>query len=81
MRDYTSKAANYSIDLRVQDLRSIAETQRDNVGDDEYMRGMYNGLALAWTIIAEPYGAEPEYFPSRQTEPTPSTNHPEQGEV
>ncbi len=61
MRTYETKAANYSIDLRVKDLKNIVEVQKEQGLEDPYMRGMYNGLALAWSIIAEPYGAEPEY--------------------
>lgn len=63
MREYKTKAENYSIDKRVADLKSLVQTQKDctKPGDD-YMVGMYNGLALAWSIIAEPYGAEPEYM-------------------
>jgi hypothetical protein len=54
-----TKRENYRIDLRLQDLKDIVEIQcsKGNYDQGHYMRGMANGLMLAWHIIAEPYGS------------------------
>lgn len=64
MKEYKSKYDNYDIGQRLADLKSVVEVQcsKGNYDVDEYMRGMANGLLLAWTIIREPYGAEVPYF-------------------
>jgi hypothetical protein len=58
------KSDSYPIDQRIADLQSIIETQcsRGNYDTSEYMRGMANGLLLAWNIVVEPYGTEVPYF-------------------
>jgi hypothetical protein len=63
-KKYASKRENYNIYLRIADLKSIVETQcsRGNYDTSEYMRGMANGLLLAWHILIEPYGTEVPYF-------------------
>lgn len=74
-KQYNSKYENYDISQRLADLRNIVEIQcsRGNYDVDHYMRGMANGLLLAWTIMAEPYGAStpffhPEVVPKESTE-------------
>ncbi len=64
IKEYTSKYDNYNISQRLEDLKNIVKIQcsKGNWDVDEYMRGMANGLMLAWNIIAEPYGAEVPYF-------------------
>lgn len=57
MEDYKSKYDNYDIGQRLSDLKNVVEIQEKCI-DDEYMRGMYNGLILAWSIIREPYGKD-----------------------
>jgi hypothetical protein len=56
------KSDSYPIDQRIADLQSVIETQcsRGNYDTSEYMRGMANGLLLAWSIVVEPYGTEPQ---------------------
>ncbi len=63
---YASKSDNYDIGQRLNDLENIVEIQcsKGNFDQGEYMRGMANGLLLAWSIIREPYGAEVPYFNS-----------------
>ena len=62
--EYKSKFDNYDIAQRVADLKSVVEIQcsTGNADQGEYMRGMANGLLLAWHIIVEPYGKEITYF-------------------
>lgn len=61
---YDSKYDNYNIAQRLEDLRSVVEisASKGNGDANEYMRGMANGLLLAWTIMAEPYGKEVPYL-------------------
>lgn len=63
-KEHQSKYDNYDIGQRIADLKSIVETQcsEGNWSVNEYMRGMANGLLLAWFIIREPYGAEVPFF-------------------
>lgn len=62
--EYKSKYDNYAIDQRISDLKSTVEAAcvPGTVDYDDYMRGMANGLLLAWTIMHEPYGKEVPYF-------------------
>lgn len=62
--DFQSKYENYDIGQRLADLRNIVEIQcsKGNYDTSEYMRGMANGLLLAWHIIREPYGSTVPYF-------------------
>lgn len=62
--EYGSKYGNYDISQRLADLKNIVEIQCDpsNALVNEYMRGMANGLMLAWYIMREPYGVEVPYF-------------------
>lgn len=62
IKKYASKSENYDIATRIEDLKSVVQTQCDQDLRSEYMRGMANGLLLAWTIVHEPYGAEVPYF-------------------
>lgn len=64
IQDYSSKFDNYDIGQRLADLKNVVEIQADNIGESEYMRGMANGLLLAWSIMREPYGQEVPYFES-----------------
>ena len=59
-----SKYDNYDIGQRLDDLESVLKVQCSpgNYDQSEYMRGMANGLLLAWYIIREPYGKEVPYF-------------------
>ncbi len=68
MKEYTSKYDNYDIGQRLEDLKSIVETQcsKGNFDQNEYMRGMANGLLLAWYIMREPYGADIPYLKSAE---------------
>lgn len=61
---YRSKYDNYDIGQRLADLKNVVEIQCDvgNWNHNEYMRGMANGLLLAWYIIMEPYGKKVPYF-------------------
>lgn len=61
---YKSKYDNYNIAQRLDDLKTVVATQCSggNHDVDDYMRGMANGLLLAWYIMAEPYGKEVPYF-------------------
>jgi hypothetical protein len=58
-----SKFEEYTQEQRLADLKSIMETQcsKGNYDVDEYMRGMANGLLLAWSIMGEPYGSDVPY--------------------
>lgn len=71
MKEYDSKYDNYDIGQRLSDLKNIVEIQCSpgNYDQGEYMRGMANGLLLAWNIIREPYGAEVPYFETPTKEP------------
>ena len=64
-KEYDSKRANYHLGHRFDDLKNIVEIQL-NQGDclqtDEYMRGMANGLLLAWNTMAEPYDDEVKFI-------------------
>ena len=64
MKEYKSKFDNYDIGQRLDDLKNAVEIQcsKGNYDHSEYMRGMANGLLLAWHIIREPYGAEVPYL-------------------
>jgi hypothetical protein len=64
LAEYKSKYENYDIGQRLADLKDIVEIQcsKGNFDQGEYMRGMANGLLLAWYIMREPYGAEVPYF-------------------
>lgn len=67
---YASKYDNYNIAQRLDDLRTIVEIQcsKGNYDVNEYMRGMANGLLLAWNTIAEPYGKEVPFIGPHDTE-------------
>lgn len=72
INQYESKYENYDIGQRLDDLKSIVETQcsKGNFNQNEYMRGMANGLLLAWYVMREPYGKEiPYYFPDAEKSP------------
>ena len=61
--DYKSKYENYDIGQRLEDLRNIVRIQCEGTDlTDDYMRGMANGLLLAWTTIREPYGTEIKFY-------------------
>jgi len=64
IKKYDSKYENYDISQRLDDLKDVVEIQCDpaNANADEYMRGMANGLLLAWSIIREPYGSNVNYI-------------------
>ena len=64
IKKYESKYDNYDIGQRLSDLKNIVEIQcsKGNFDQGEYMRGMANGLLLAWYIIREPYGDHVPYF-------------------
>ena len=64
VKEHQSKADNYDIGQRLEDLKNVVEIQCSpgNVDQGEYMRGMANGLLLAWHIIREPLLAEIPYF-------------------
>lgn len=66
IKEYESKYGNYDIGQRLADLKNIVEIQctKGNYDANEYMRGMANGLLLAWHIIREPYGKDVPYFES-----------------
>jgi hypothetical protein len=69
INNYLSKFENYDIGQRLADLRNVVEIQCQKENHkDEYMRGMANGLLLAWHIIREPYGADIPYFTDSQGE-------------
>lgn len=55
-----SKYEEYTIEQRIEDLKKIVDIQCSdgNWNCDEYMRGMANGLLLAYNTIAEPYGKD-----------------------
>lgn len=55
-----SKFEEYTLEQRISDLEDILKIQchDENWQCSEYMRGMANGLLLAWSIIAEPYGKD-----------------------
>lgn len=71
MKEYKSKYDNYDIGQRLADLKSIVEIQcsKGNFDQGEYMRGMANGLLIAWYTIREPYGAEVPFFDPPQDTP------------
>ncbi len=57
-----SKYEEYTDEQRKEDLKSVLDIATDPGNlSDAYMQGMANGLILAWTIIAEPYGTDPKY--------------------
>lgn len=62
--EYKSKYDNYDIGQRLSNLGSIVKIQcsKGNYDANEYMRGVANGLLLAWNIIREPYGEDIPYF-------------------
>ena len=65
IKKYDSKRANYHLGHRFEDLKNILEIQLkqgDCLHTNDYMRGMANGLILAWHTMAEPYGCEVEYI-------------------
>lgn len=64
IKQYKSKFENYDISQRLSDLESVLKIQcsKGNYDYDDYMRGMANGLLLAWNIIREPYGTKINYF-------------------
>ena len=61
---HKSKLENYDIGQRLVDLENVLEIacSKGNYDVDEYMRGMANGLLLAWNIIREPYGTAVPFF-------------------
>ena len=59
---HPSKYDQYTFDQRKADLKNVLDIQVANAKYDEYMRGMANGLMLAWTIMAEPYGTDVKYL-------------------
>lgn len=70
IEEYKSKFENYDIGQRLADLKNILEVQFDTTepGSD-YMRGMYNGLLLAWHIMREPYGKDVPYMDAPEINP------------
>lgn len=68
--EYKSKYENYDIGQRLEDLKNVVEIQcsTGNFDQGEYMRGMANGLMLAWYILREPYGKEVPYFDAPESE-------------
>lgn len=65
IREYKTKRENYHIGLRLSDLESCVKTQLEcSPQDDDYMRGMANGLLMAWSIMAEPYGEDVQFIES-----------------
>lgn len=68
IKEYSSKYENYDIGQRLADLKNIVQIQcsKGTYDVDEYMRGMANGLLLAWYIMREPYGSEVPYFKERK---------------
>lgn len=69
---YSSKYESYDIAQRVADLENILKIQcsKGNYDVDEYMRGMANGLLLAWNTIVEPYGKDVKFFEPPSGSPT-----------
>jgi hypothetical protein len=67
IKEYDSKFENYDISQRLADLKKTVEIQcsAGNYDQGEYMRGMANGLLLAWYIMREPYGADVPYLDFR----------------
>lgn len=61
-----TKRENYHIVHRISDLEKIVAIQcsKGNYDANEYMRGMANGLILAWHILMRPYGSEINYIDS-----------------
>jgi len=57
LKSYSTKMDNYHLIHRIDDLKSILDIQcsKGNYDADEYMRGMANGLLLAWHTLMEPY--------------------------
>lgn len=65
LKEYNSKRANYHIGHRFDDLKNIVEIQLhqgDCLQSDEYMRGVANGLLLAWNTMTEPYDQDVKYI-------------------
>ena len=62
-RNKMSKRDNYHLLHRIEDLRNVKDTQcsKGNYDYDEYMRGMANGLLLAWNILMEPYDTDVKF--------------------
>lgn len=58
-----SKYEQYTPEQRLADLKNVVDIQnsKGNFDQGEYMRGMANGLLLAWNIMGEPYGTEVIY--------------------
>lgn len=58
-----SKYEEYTQEQRLADLKNVLDIQISpgNFDVNEYMRGMANGLLLAWSIMAKPYGSEVPY--------------------
>lgn len=65
----TSKYEKYDTDQRLADLKNIVDVQCEADMTDVYLRGMANGLLLAWSIVNEPYGAEVPYFDKDGAQP------------
>jgi len=57
LKEYDSKADNYHLNHRINDLKNIVEVQcsKGNYDYDAYMKGMANGLLLAWHTMMEPH--------------------------
>lgn len=70
IKEYDSKYDNYDIGQRLSDLKNVVEIQcsKGNHDVNEYMRGMANGLLLAWYTMREPYGADVPFFENRIAE-------------
>lgn len=64
IKKHNSKFEHYNITQRLEDLKNCVEIQciKGNYDCNDYMRGMANGLLLAWYIMQEPYGAEVPFF-------------------
>lgn len=63
IKNYESKYDNYDIGQRLSDLKNALQIQCDQNMENDYMRGMANGLLLAWNIIREPYGVDVPFIP------------------
>lgn len=66
--EYESKYDNYNIAQRLEDLKDVLDVQcqTGNYDENEYLRGLANGLMLAYYIMAEPYGKEVPFFESKK---------------
>lgn len=84
IKEYKSKYDNYDLGQRFSDLKSIVELQcdPDNALADEYNRGLANGLLMAWNIVGEPYGHQPEFicFSERKKDTCPAPTQNKEGE-